>query len=152
MSVEQRSGQAPDARGRQTVLIWAALTAGVAGFTAVAWYLVASATVDLGLIDPALLPFIAAVIVPAGVAGFAVRGVLVRRIPESASDEQRATAHQAATIAGFGLADGAGIALVTASMVAGSTTWILIGGGASVLLLAAMKPDPQAGGRRGSAR
>ena len=141
-----------EARFRTLQLIWAAMSGGIVMYTGVMVVLLV-----LGLIEMPGLPRIAltlGAVVAASILGIGMvkRRRLIEAIPPGITPETRFGHYQTATIIGLGIMEGGGLFLITLGLVAGSPTWVLAGGGASLLMLAISRPRADEAGIGGAGR
>ena len=125
---------------RTLTIIWLALMGGVAMYTAIAFILTTQVLTDPPL-DAGLIPLVGLAVIAPLTLSFVLRRVLVDRIPPGADDAARVGGYRLAVLVSLAIAEGAGLLLVTAAMMGGTTLWVLAGGVGSVLVMAMQRPD-----------
>jgi hypothetical protein len=121
-------------------LIWLGLIGGLVAYACVAVALVTVGGLDIGGLPPIVV--IATRVLALVLMGL---GLFARRkwpslIPSDLPASERASQEQTMVIASLALIEGGGILMITTSMIAGAPAWILIGGGAAVLLMVMARP------------
>ncbi len=141
-----------DARFRTLQIIWAAMSAGVVTYTGVMVALILLGLVDMPGLPPIVLTLGALVAASILGTGLVVRRRLVEAIPPGGTPETRFGQYQTATMIGLALMEGGGLLLITLGLLAGSPTWVLAGGGASLLMLMNARPRANEAGIGGATR
>lgn len=132
------SGYRPDMRS--LTLIWAALCGGVLGYTGIAWGLIEAGATPETSLPPSVMNFAGPVVLAWMLASLFARRWLVSRLPDEAAPEIRFQRYQTAVIVGLALIEGPGLLMVTLGLITSSSSWVLAGGGAALVLMLMAKP------------
>ena len=122
-------------------LIWAAMIAGVVFYTLLVVGLTLAGMGPAGAVSPSILTYAGAAVMVYMASGVFTRRRLVAQIDQTGSAEERIAAYTLATIIGIGLTESGGLGLVSLALLAGSASWALAGGLATVFLMLMARPD-----------
>ncbi len=125
---------------KQIQVVWLGLVAGLGAYTCTAYVLLALAGVELALVPPAVMPYVAAGAVALMLAGVSLKGRMVAMIPSGLEPAQRLERYTTAVVVGLALVEGGGVLVLTLSLLAGTSSWVLIGGGLGVAMLVWSRP------------
>ena len=133
-------------RFRTLRIVWVALMAGVASYSIVAYCVIAFGGIEPGMLPMSVPRLVAPVAALGMIVGASFRRRLVDAIPRSATPEDRLRKYTTATIVGLAIVEGSGLLIITVSLVSGAATWVSIGGGACVAVMALSSPSREDAG------
>jgi len=129
-------------------VVWLTLVGGLAAYAVVAYLLLTLGDVGMGAVPLDVMPYIAAGAIAMMLGGLGLKRRLLSAIPNSVQAEKRLEQYFAATTVGLALVEGAGLILITLSIVADAPTWTLVGGGAAIGTLIIGRPRREEAGLR----
>lgn len=114
-----------DAPLRIMTVLWVLLSTGVVLFAVVAYGLLTTGAIDLGALEPSLVPIIAPVLMLVMAGGLVVGRRLESAIPRDAPFTEKIQRYQAARMVAMACQEGPALAIMALSMLAGSRNWVI---------------------------
>ncbi len=130
-------------RIRSLKVVWVGMVAGTVAYTGVVYFLMSAAVVDVGAFGPEVMNLVGGVVILQLVASLMLRRRMLAAIPDGVPAEERVGRYATVSIVALALLEAGGLFVITFALVSGAATWVLAGGGASVVLMLIARPSAE---------